>query len=491
MNTSKRLNLTFLLLATFTSTNAYSGVILVDETCNVVEAITSAENDNASGSACEAGSDADTIVLPNNSLQILTRRSSTDIDTGLPTISSRITIQGNNSTITRRASSSQLFRFFKVVEGGSLNLNQLTLENADVFGRGGAISAENAEVELNNVKIINNRGGLGAGISAQDSNVRIYNSEIVGNISSSRGGGISIMRGTVEIRNSLISENSANSAGGGLYLSDLIKGVIIDSSVSKNSTKGFSGGRGGGGGAHITGSVAFVPEIVNILVRNTTFNNNQADEDGGGLYVAGKVNLQLINSTLSGNTGLDGGGIEAHDADNILLVNTTIAKNSGTFGGGISSSRGSRLSLSNSLISGNTASEQGAEVYQGLGGEVNLVGRNLLGNISLTTEQALWNLGVNRDVINANSDGNRPTPLTSILQPLADNGGNTLTHSLADNSPAIDSGDIAVCSGNKDQRGFDHVGVCDLGSFEFGSPGPQGLNPVALPAIFILIDDEY
>jgi hypothetical protein len=68
-----------------------------------------------------------------------------------------------------------------------------------------------------------------------------------------------------------------------------------------------------------------------------------------------------------------------------------------------------------------------------------------------------------------------PTQVTStVLEPLADNGGTTLTHALLPGSPAIDGADDAVCTDpatvdSVDQRGQTRVGrglACDIGSIE-------------------------
>ena len=66
------------------------------------------------------------------------------------------------------------------------------------------------------------------------------------------------------------------------------------------------------------------------------------------------------------------------------------------------------------------------------------------------------------------------TSLTDIaLQPLADNGGPTLTHALGPNSVAIESAGDCVTdfSIDSDQRGIPRPGLgssaCDIGAFEF------------------------
>ena len=61
-----------------------------------------------------------------------------------------------------------------------------------------------------------------------------------------------------------------------------------------------------------------------------------------------------------------------------------------------------------------------------------------------------------------------------LLEPLAGNGGDTWTHALAWNSPAINAGNNAVCAAppvnGHDQRGMPRpLGpACDVGAFEAG-----------------------
>ncbi len=486
------------------SSSALSNTIVVDNTCSLVEAISSAENDNAMSSDCETGAGEDIIVLPSNSLQIVSQPSDADSKTALPEISSSITIQGNQSRIIR-SSTAPLFRFFRVIEGGSLSLNQLTLEEGAVFGSGGAILVEQGEVQLVGVKIIDSEAifddaiagaGNGGAIRARESALRIYSSEISNN-TATNGAGISISNGNLEIRNSSISDNSASFIGGGVDLFGNGQFTIFNSSFSSNLATRQ------GGAMHIEGARIFGSDIAVIEVQRTTFDDNRSDRDGGGLFVSGEVDMQLVNSTVSGNMAQDsGGGIEAFSAENIILVNTTVTGNSARIGGGVDSTVNSSISISNSIISGNTASVQGAEVYRSGSSEVIYLGNNLLGNSSVSTEQAFWNPTLNSGVINATSNGNRPTALSSILRPLSDNGGNTFTHSLVSNSPAIDAGNAAICRtslvSRVDQRGVRHQGICDLGSFEFGSltppPPPTDSEPsdagAVVPAIILLLGDE-
>ena len=62
-----------------------------------------------------------------------------------------------------------------------------------------------------------------------------------------------------------------------------------------------------------------------------------------------------------------------------------------------------------------------------------------------------------------------------MLLPLADNGGRTMTHALADGSPAIDAGDNPLGLAT-DQRGDGFVrvfgGAADIGAFEVQPAAP-------------------
>src|SRR5262245_7156001 len=81
-----------------------AATIPVEGACTLVDAITAANTDTATG-GCVAGSEADTITLPTNSTQTLTAvNNNTYGPTGLPVVSSTITIEGQGSTIARESS---------------------------------------------------------------------------------------------------------------------------------------------------------------------------------------------------------------------------------------------------------------------------------------------------------------------------------------------------------------------------------------------------
>jgi hypothetical protein len=159
-------------------------------TCTLVNAITAANNNAATG-GCTAGSGADTIMLPANSTQTLTTANNTSPygATGLPVIRSVITITGNGSTI-RRDPGAPEFRVFAVSSSGNLILQHTTVS-------GGRLTSNN-----------------GAGITSQGA-VTLTHSTITGNSSEDVIGGVfdALGGGPLSVTNSTISGNFAYSSG--------------------------------------------------------------------------------------------------------------------------------------------------------------------------------------------------------------------------------------------------------------------------------------
>ena len=91
--------------------SAQAATITVNSSCTLVDAITAANTDTPTGE-CAAGKGADIIVLPAESQQIAGGiNNSTYGPTGLPVISSTITIAGNGSTIGR----AYYYPFFRIL----------------------------------------------------------------------------------------------------------------------------------------------------------------------------------------------------------------------------------------------------------------------------------------------------------------------------------------------------------------------------------------
>ena len=138
------------------------------------------------------------------------------------------------------------------------------------------------------------------------------------------------------------------------------------------------------------------------------------------------------------------------------MVNTTVAGNSApSSGSGIRADTNGTYLLTNTIIS---SSGFGGDCF-GLGPFTSL-GHNL-------DSDGTCGLAATGDLSGVNT----------LIGPLADNGGPTLTHALQFGSPAIDAGNNALCSAT-DQRSAPRPAgaACDMGAYEANSI-PLGVVP--------------
>ncbi len=314
--------------------------------------------------------------------------------TGLPGITSNITIEGNGATIERIDThpddceiSPECFRIFRVDRRGTLTLKNLTIRNGKAWNRegGGGGIHNSGTLIMDNVTIANNfalRAGGGlfnntTGVATLN-NVRfgdnwsdavggaIYNvgdltleSSLIGysNTAVDSGGGIynitasSIQGGNLTIRNSRIAANTSyHGSGGGIYNTGTAR--LYNSRVDHNAA-------GDGGGIYNIGYV--------ILGDATVVELNLAQE-GGGIYNGGTytnpATLIIQNSAISGNQSDAGGGILNErgyiDIEIVSLIEFNIAR---MRGGGIYN-RGGIIDIANSILTRNTAEWGGGGIFQ-------------------------------------------------------------------------------------------------------------------------------
>jgi len=126
-----------------------AATITVSDSCTLVDAITAANTDTATG-GCPAGSGADTIVLPPGSTQTLYG------PTGLM-VGSPITIVGQGSTITR-AGAAPDFRIFVVSKKGALTLQETAVSGGRA-GNGGGLANSGTLTITNSTLRLPARGG--------------------------------------------------------------------------------------------------------------------------------------------------------------------------------------------------------------------------------------------------------------------------------------------------------------------------------------------
>jgi hypothetical protein len=338
----------------------------------------------------------------------------------------------------------------------------------------GEVPGVNGLLAIENTTIENNDGSIGGGIdNGFGGHLTVDGSTIAGNTAATGGGiynsgGIPQLQADhseMTLRDSVVRGNSAV-FGAGIYAAGndspgvaTIERVSIADNTSSRS----------GGGLYNTGI---------LTLTASTITANTAVVGGGGLFNAGLdvipagivAKATLTNSTISGNTGQTGGGIR--NGGDLTATNVTVARNAAETGGNFWRSGLDTSDLQNTILAD---PQSGANC----------------------ADPPPFSLGHNLD-----SDGTcalaRPGDISKVdplLEPLADNGGPTLTHMIRGASPAIDAGDDSACP-DTDQTGFfrpwdgdgDGVAECDIGSVETHIiqgppvvPGPTTPAPSASP----------
>lgn len=301
----------------------------------------------------------------------------------------------------------------------------LTLSGGAVSGNegttgagGGVYTSSPGPLSVSNVGVLDNYCGSGPGggfFAAGHSSVSIQNSLFIGNGSTAGpGGGIyDGTAGATTIADSIVGDCTANaSPGGGIYRSAAGAFTVSRCAIYNNRATGV-GNPGGGIFNSSPGVAAFT---------NVTISGNQAGGNGGGYY---------SNSPLT-------------------LTNCTIAENSSAMMGGGIFSGGPAVTFINNIVARSLAGNNCAG------------GAFVSGNNNVVDDGSCGLAGVG-DKIGVN-------PMIDVL---ADNGGNTMTHALLAGSPAIDPSPAPGCP-STDQRGIQRpqnagapgTAVCDIGAFE-------------------------
>lgn len=329
------------------------------------------------------------------------------------------------------------------------------------------------------------------------------------------GGGVYLQRSgssaQVSFIDCAITDNSASQSGGGITVQKIAPIgadpdlVLLRTDVLRNRTPDDILGQGAGiwmghsyvhveestidgnvaatnaGGVHV--SVAQSGLDSRLVVRRSTISNNIAGLNGsggapfnggsgGGIYNQGG-HLDVENSTIAFNearpggvlpfaTGY-GGGVnnfpQSGNPKTAKLVNTTVAYNVAEVGSQLYSTvfgDSNGLLLANSLIVGTPGGDPNCPT-----GTPSGIGTVSLGG-NISSDTSLCNL--------------KPTELgdqvgvtdTALAGALADNGGETLTLEIPEDSPAASAGIAVLLCPAVDQRGATRPLPCSVGAFEPG-----------------------
>ncbi|MCP4022076.1 MAG: tandem-95 repeat protein, partial [Desulfobacteraceae bacterium] len=324
------------------------------------------------------------------------------------------------------------YRVFNAGSNTSVTLDALCVTNGYTTGEGGGIYNAGT-LTVQNSTISNNKVGIDGGGIYNDGTLTVKNTSISGNTADSEGGGINNQR-YLNIYNSTISNNEAlGGPGGGIYVGFNLK--IYDSTISNN----YSAVMGGG-----------IFNTYFMEIHNSTISYNDAKWYGGGICNSYNYYTSMIyGSTISGNSANNqGGGIYSRDALN--LYHSTIANNTASSGAGINNK--DTITIGHTIVTGSIA-----------GSSITSKGYNLFEQGSVS-----------------GAGGNDFTGATADLDPLADNGGPTLTHALGNDSDAFEVGDNSAATITAyDQRGSGYARVLDtidIGALEMTRRPPTGVN---------------
>jgi len=437
-------------LLIFACSSLFSGstiaaTISVDQNCNLVDAIASA-NSNVATNGCSAGDIAgtDEILIPTGTTTTLsTINNTTGGANALPVIQSDILIRPASfpgSAYLTRDPTAPEFRFFYIDAGGALELQYISLQNGKVVtAAGDAEKSGGAIYNLGDLVLDGipgdegyvlsnsaaNGGGIYNGIGAHFST---YGMSFIGNSATTNGGAIYNI-GTMTLDALSISSNTATGNGGAIFNSRTlsIQHSKIERSRSQNQ---------GGAIYQSNGSLA---------LETSTINDNRADFQGAGLYISAG-NVVLSNSTITHNLNAINANALYNDTATINIINSTFSahEHDEIMGGrGIINNAGS-ITFSNSIIANTNDSACG-------------------GPISIIDSGNNW---FQDNTCGRTGDGD------PMLGSLADNGGPTKTQALLVGSGAINAGNDAICGvapiSNLDQRGFTRPQAlyCDIGAYE-------------------------
>ena len=449
------------------------------------------------------------------------------LDEGEIVIDKSLTIQGLDGGVPGDViiSGGWSNRVFKITTC-TVSIKNLTITNGytDVAPGGGGIMNAGT-LTLDNVVVSNCVVDSlpGGGIWSGEATLTITGSRITGNTAQGsstagvHGGGIYCEgdsgNAVLNMTNTVVSLNQAEEKGGGLcaYWTDAaITRCTFDQNQQGTSPSSSAGG--GGLNAHES----------EVHITDSEFTGNQAAWGGGGVSGENYTTLSISGSTFYNNSAASGGGLRMSGEGLLTVSNSTFSDNaSNNHGGGLMIS-GLATGTPASSLSFVTITNNTADADCGVGGTCNngdggglffgvgslkFKGVILAGNADQSLDEAYRDVFVAADLPqsegynligdntgavtafpagtpNGNNDyvGAWTSPLTGVVQAIADNGGPTQTCALSPGSLAINHGppdccDVAGCTVTSDQRGLgrNRGGRPDIGAYEVPAGGGSAL----------------
>jgi predicted outer membrane repeat protein len=372
-----------------------------------------------------------------------------------------------------------------------------------------------------------NPGGSGGGMHIDSSSLTIQGCTILDNTASTRGGGIYIILAAPSVTDCTFEGNSAASGGalasvfgsgptvtGCLFVDNEATdgGAVYNDSSLNNPDRPhelttftdnvFESNRAteGGGAFFNVESPLFAPSVFPIVtIEGSTFLNNSAIGDGGGIFSTGASILTIRGCEFTGNSAFDGGALYNEEGASPLVVRSVFNRNSANLvdgsGGAIQNFNNSSPQLLNCIMTNNAAFFGGA-MYSDSESTATLINCTIAENVAIDSEGGggiasdestpeifntiIWNnhpdqirqfRGVPAEVMNSIVEGGFDGTNVLDEDPLLTNpalGGARLLSA----SPAIDAGASVVLP--EEEADNDFFGTArpqgaghDIGAYEF------------------------
>ncbi len=355
-----------------------------------------------------------------------------------------------------------IYSSYSSVNVSNSTISNNSASNASSDGIGGAIYADGSDVNISNSTISNNiADSLAGAISTYDTYLSISNSTITNN-SAAKGGAIDVLNGQLDISDSNISsnttegeDNQVNNGYGGAIYSNSAEITISNTIISDNNASDSGGG------------IALYDS--NVTISESTITHNIASDYGGAIQIYDDCNVTILNSTIARNQANSSGAIDIYNAVEVTIINSTISLNSALENASALYSNNSILKLEHSTVTNNSSVNDIPAIYGDLYGGVESSNSIISGNSDNDFNEVLSLghniLGVGTVVNESETDIITTNPM---LEPLADNGGPTLTCLPMTNSPAVDAGLSTLIV---DQRGVERPqgDAVDIGAVELES----------------------
>ena len=428
--------------------------------CELREAITSANADDAAGNGCDSGNNTDdiTIDIPGGPPDTITLVGDAPVITGNTTITgagpTQTIIDGDGAGGTQHHRILTIFGSVATITGVTLQDGGGQVE-ATGFVQGGALYV-NGGLTLNDVVIRNNFA-----VAVNASGTQAF----------ADGAGILKVSGSpMTINNSVIEQNyahatqsdlasggSAFARGAGVF-SDSGDLTITDSTIDNNKAEAD---RGPGPASQATAIGGGVVSNGRLFMTGSTVSNNttdaaSADADviveakSGGIqsasfytgFNASVLNLSTIAHNRTSTTCTGCASVQEGGAGVLVTNSNRLDVTSTTFGDNGTSSVPSPDGQSVLSQGGNGVSLRNTIIADPFGGGKNCAGTGFI------------DFGSNIDYTpTAGAEGSCPGASTAdpLIGQIADNGGPTKTFAIPENSPAVDKG--LVVGESTDQRG--------------------------------------